>query len=78
MKEHWLLTLSALLFSSLAIAAPPSSFSKAKKEAVKIYADHPTSFYCGCDIDWQGKKGIPELDFSDSFPFVQERSAWSL
>jgi len=49
------------LFSFSALAAPPSSFSKAKKEAVKIYADHPTSFYCGCDIRWQGKKGTPDL-----------------
>lgn len=44
------------------LAAPPSSFSKAKKEAVKIYLDHPTSFYCGCDITWKDKKkGIPDL-----------------
>ena len=44
------------------LAAPPSSFSKAKKEAVKIYLDHPTSFYCGCDIIWKDKKkGIPDL-----------------
>ncbi len=55
--------LALLCFISLsAIAAPPSSFSKAKKEAVKIYHDHFTSFYCGCDIEWRGKKGIPDLN----------------
>ncbi|MCG9599104.1 endonuclease [Vibrio sp. Isolate25] len=53
--------LTLLIASSQALSAPPSSFSKAKKEALKIYADHPTSFYCGCDITWQGKKGIPDL-----------------
>ena len=62
MKKRFLLSLSTLLFCSFAIAAPPSSFSKAKKEAVKIYADHTTSFYCACDIEWQGKKGIPNLE----------------
>ena len=24
------------------------SFSKAKKLAAKVFADHPTTFYCGC------------------------------
>ncbi|CAK1907315.1 endonuclease [Vibrio crassostreae] len=52
-----------LLVTQSVFAAPPSSFSKAKKEAVKIYLDHPTSFYCGCDITWKDKKkGIPDLD----------------
>jgi deoxyribonuclease-1 len=52
---------TVLITSSQVLSAPPSSFSKAKKEALKIYSDHPTSFYCGCDITWQGKKGIPDL-----------------
>ncbi|MES9902810.1 MAG: endonuclease [Sedimenticola sp.] len=30
-------------------AAPPQSFSAAKKAASRIYADHQTTFYCGCD-----------------------------
>ncbi len=47
---------SGLLVTQSVFAAPPSSFSKAKKEAVKIYLDHPTSFYCGCDITWKDKK----------------------
>ncbi|MDX1304133.1 MAG: deoxyribonuclease I [Photobacterium sp.] len=62
--NKWLalmLLLTATAISTSSIAAPPTSFSKAKKIAVKIYQDHPTSFYCGCDIQWQGKKGIPDL-----------------
>ncbi|ELR65327.1 Endonuclease I precursor [Photobacterium marinum] len=51
-----------LLFPATVMAAHPSSFSKAKKIAVNIYQEHPVSFYCGCDIKWQGKKGIPDLE----------------
>ncbi|USD40838.1 endonuclease [Vibrio sp. SCSIO 43135] len=53
---------SLFIVSHLALSAPPSSFYKAKKEAVKIYQDHPSSFYCGCDIQWQGRKGTPDLE----------------
>ncbi len=42
-------------------AAPPSSFSKAKKVAAGIYRDRPTSFYCGCTYRLKGKKLIPDL-----------------
>lgn len=56
----WLII--GLLMPAAVMAAPPSSFSKAKKIAVGIYQDHPVSFYCGCDIEWHGKKGIPDLD----------------
>ncbi|MFP1723402.1 deoxyribonuclease I [Lonsdalea quercina] len=37
------------------------SFTQAKAAAVKINRDVPGSFYCGCRIIWQGKKGIPDL-----------------
>lgn len=58
-----LMLLSALLLPFFASAGEhPQSFSKAKRIAQKIYQDYPTSFYCGCDITWQGKKGIPDLD----------------
>ena len=54
---------SFLLFvSSHAFSKTPSSFYAAKKIAVSIYQDHPTSFYCGCDIQWKGKKGLPNLN----------------
>ena len=49
-----------LLLPVVALASTPSSFNKAKKIAVSLYADHPTSFYCGCDINWKGKKGMPD------------------
>ncbi|WP_117233760.1 deoxyribonuclease I [Vibrio maerlii] len=58
----WISASLITLISAPLLAAPPSSFSKAKREAVKIYADHNTSFYCGCDIEWQGKKGTPNLE----------------
>ena len=58
---HFISLVAASLMSFAAVSAPPSNFSKAKKEAIKIYADHPVSFYCGCDIQWQGKKGVPDL-----------------
>ena len=40
----------------------PSSFSQAKRLATTIYSDYGYSFYCGCDIQWQGKKGLPDLE----------------
>ncbi len=45
-------------------AAPehPQSFSKAKNIAREIYKDQNTSFYCECKIEWQGKKGVPQLN----------------
>ncbi len=60
--RFWISAALIAVVSSPILAAPPSSFSKAKREAVKIYADHNTSFYCGCDIEWKGKKGIPNLE----------------
>ncbi|WP_067708831.1 MULTISPECIES: deoxyribonuclease I [unclassified Erwinia] len=38
-----------------------NSFSQAKTWAARINADAPGSFYCGCKIQWQGKKGVPDL-----------------
>ncbi|WP_341504170.1 endonuclease [Gallaecimonas sp. GXIMD4217] len=42
-------------------AMAADSFSAAKRDARRIYADHNSSFYCGCAISWQGKKGVPDL-----------------
>ncbi|WP_394201355.1 endonuclease [Shewanella waksmanii] len=41
----------------------PTSFNQAKRIAKSIYADSlpHQSFYCGCYIDIQGKKWIPDL-----------------
>lgn len=63
MKE---LTLIFALTINLTIAEKPSSFRAAKKEEVKIYHDHKTRFYCGCDIEWEGKKGAGKLDYPSS------------
>ncbi|WP_194439777.1 endonuclease [Vibrio fluminensis] len=63
-----LLCLLLAVTAGSAVAAPPTSFSAAKREAVSIYKDlekdinYATSFYCGCDINWQGKKGVPDLE----------------
>jgi len=39
-----------------------NNFQQAKTFAAAINADAPGSFYCGCKIHWQGKKGIPDLN----------------
>jgi len=53
----------ALIVSPLSHAYP-SSFGQAKKEGYNIYKYHPYTFYCGCDIKWNGVKGAgtPDLD----------------
>lgn len=38
-----------------------NNFRQAKEFAARIHADAPGSFYCGCAIRWQGKKGVPNL-----------------
>ena len=52
-------------FSGPALAEGINSFSQAKAAAVKVHADAPGTFYCGCKINWQGKKGVVDLQ---SFP----------
>ncbi|GKX60577.1 deoxyribonuclease I [Leminorella grimontii] len=42
-------------------ASPNISFSQAKRLAVEIHKEKALTFYCGCKIRWQGKKGIPDL-----------------
>ena len=49
--------LSAAVSGPLA-AAGINSFSQAKAAGVKVNADVPGDFYCGCKIDWQGKKAL--------------------
>ncbi len=70
----YLFSLFLFALSSTAIAAPPSSFSAAKREAVKIYADHPTSFYCGCDIKWQGKRAC-RISLLVAIKFASKKNA---
>lgn len=62
-KISYALTFSALLaFPLLGQAQKINNFTQAKAAAVKVNQDAPGSFYCGCQIEWQGKKGIPNLD----------------
>ncbi len=41
--------------------AAPENFRQAKKAAAELYRDHPVSFYCGCDIRYQGKQLVPDF-----------------
>ena len=59
--RNWIVGLSVAIFSSSLYAAPPTSFSSAKREAAKIYDKNLISFYCGCPIKKEGKKLIPDL-----------------
>ncbi|TPE14119.1 deoxyribonuclease I [Pantoea vagans] len=57
----------ALLFAPAADAINlnnyhQNNFQQAKTFAAALNADAPGSFYCGCKITWQGKKGIPDLN----------------
>lgn len=49
-----------LLFSAVSQTAP-ANFDQAKTLAQRLHPPAATSFYCNCDIRWQGKKGIPDL-----------------
>lgn len=55
---------SVVFFSMLSAhsQAYPETFSQAKREAVKIYEDNLESFYCGCEIEVEGKKLVPDLE----------------
>ncbi|MTD37242.1 deoxyribonuclease I [Erwinia sp. CPCC 100877] len=52
---------AAAVALSGASQAAITGFSKAKAASVKLNADAPGTFYCGCKISWKGKKGIPDL-----------------
>lgn len=60
----FLRTVIFLLISAWALpsaAKAPTSFSAAKRVAADLYHTHPVTFYCGCDISWHGRKGVPNL-----------------
>ena len=57
-----IITLMILCTVSFNTIAEPHSFSKAKKLLSHLYkSQHQTSFYCGCDFNYKGKKLIPDL-----------------
>ena len=51
------------LLLALAHPAQALTFVEAKKALRQLYAQNPeqTTFYCGCDIRYQGKKMVPDL-----------------
>ena len=53
--------LLATAFSGHVLADGIKSFSQAKAAGVKVNADVPGDFYCGCKINWEGKKGVVDL-----------------
>ena len=61
MQYFFIVVSSLLLLLSSVSWAAPTNFDQAKKLAQRIHAPEAKSFYCGCDIRWQGKKGIPDL-----------------
>ena len=60
--------LLVLLLPTLVIAAPPSSFYKAKKISTKIYQPHQTSFYCGCDYKAKQKENKKSKRLTPDWP----------
>ncbi len=58
---RYLFIFSVLFIGVSVQAATPSSFRSAKKVAAVIYEQQPVSFYCGCDINRQGKQLVPDL-----------------
>ncbi|NRQ41653.1 endonuclease [Rheinheimera sp. YQF-2] len=56
-----LVSCSFLLLCSVFAVAAPTNFDQAKRLAQRIHAPEAKSFYCDCNIRWQGKKGIPDL-----------------
>ena len=53
-KACTLLRIWAFFLSSLVALQPPLTFSEAKKQLLKIYQEHPYTFYCDCPISYYG------------------------
>lgn len=60
-KKFSLIVITVAMLPYWATDAAITSFSKAKTAGVQVNADAPGDFYCGCPIQWQGKKGVPDL-----------------
>ena len=61
MKFLSLIVSSVLLLCSAVCQSAPANFDQAKTLAQRLHAPEAKSFYCDCDIHWQGKKGIVDL-----------------
>ena len=70
-----LLSVALTLLVSLPLHA--QTFRTAKQDLVKLYQTQPTvtTFYCGCDIRYQGKKMSPDLASCGYEPRKQPKRA---
>ncbi|WP_223162259.1 hypothetical protein [Salinicola halimionae] len=47
-----------------AVAAPPTSFSAAKRIAVaQVYYDQDQTFYCGCSFDFEARPDLASCGY---------------
>lgn len=53
----------SVVVSGLFVVVGINSFFQVKVVGVKVNVDVLGDFYCGCKIDWQGKKGVIDLEF---------------
>nr|WP_086940306.1 endonuclease [Thaumasiovibrio occultus] len=62
--KKFLLTAGFFLAALPALAAGhPTSFSAAKRLLTdEVYFDHTETFYCGCEFEWDGRRGNPDLE----------------
>ncbi|WP_196140933.1 endonuclease [Aliikangiella sp. G2MR2-5] len=51
------------------------TFRKAKSILKDLYKESPETFYCGCEINWDGKKLVPDWNSCGFTPRKQERRA---
>lgn len=51
----------SVVFFGLVLVEGINSFFQVKVAVVKVYVDVFGMFYCGCKINWQGKKGVVDL-----------------
>jgi deoxyribonuclease-1 len=58
--------------ATLSLADQSISFSQAKKHMLKIYQDHPVTFYCNCDYTTVGKPA-PKWDSCGFIPRKQAK-----
>ncbi|WP_323954976.1 endonuclease [Aeromonas hydrophila] len=68
-----LLSLALTMLVSLPLHA--QTFRAAKQDLNRLYQDHPVTFYCGCKIDYQGKKMSPDLASCGYEPRKQPKRA---
>ncbi|MFM5451036.1 endonuclease [Aeromonas veronii] len=73
-------SIALTLLAGLPLLSAPlhaQTFREAKQDMVKLYRSQPavTTFYCGCDIDYQGKKMSPDLASCGYEPRKQAKRA---